>query len=202
MQKKRGHLKPDHAALYRIAEQQGGYFTAVQAGRIGFSHRLLWHHVRSGKLLRSTRGIYRLRRFPSTRFEDLYAAWLACGLKSAISHESALMVHDLSDVLPRETHLTVPRTASRRRRGMRLHTNRLRRKDIVRREGLQVTSVPRTIVDVAKAGLDENQIERAVRESLERGLTTRAELRARVKKSGGRAARLIRCLLEERRGRR
>ena len=60
---------------------------------------------------------YRLSRFPPSRFEDLFVAWLKCGPKSAISHESALAIYDLSDVLPAEVHITVPRTASRRRRG-------------------------------------------------------------------------------------
>jgi hypothetical protein len=29
-------------------------------------------------------------RFPSSRFEDLFVAWLKCGPRSAISHETAL----------------------------------------------------------------------------------------------------------------
>ena len=76
-------------------------------------------------------------------------AWLKCGPKSAISHESALALYDLSDVLPAEVHVTIPRTASRRRKGIRLHTNQLRPSDVAKREGLPVTSVPRTIADVA-----------------------------------------------------
>jgi len=80
-------------------------------------------------------------------------AWLKCGPKSAVSHESALALYDLSDVLPAGVHVTVPRTASRRRKGIRLHTSRLRPADVVKREGLPVTSVPRTIADVARAGL-------------------------------------------------
>lgn len=185
--------EPDQDALYRIAEQQGGYFTSVQAAQAKFSRKLLWHYQRTRKLLRVAHGVYRLAQFPASRFEDLFVAWLKGGPKSVISHESALAVYDLSDVIPSETHVTVPRTASRRRKGVRLHTNQLRERDVVKREGLPVTSVPRTIADVAKAGLSEDHVERAIREALQRGLTTKQDLLAEAKRRGGRAARLIKA---------
>lgn len=183
--------EPDQDALYRMAEPQGGYFTSAQAARTGFSRKLLWHYQKTQKFLRAAHGIYRLGRFPSSRFEDLFVAWLKCGPKSAISHESALALYDLSDVLPTEVHVTVPRTASRRRKGIRMHTNRLRPADIAKREGLPVTAVPRTIADVARAGLSEDHVTRAIREAVQRGLTTREALLAEAKRRGGRAERLI-----------
>ncbi len=184
---------PDHDALYQIAEQQAGYFTASQAARAGFSWERLTDYSKNGRFQRVAHGIYRLAQFPSSRFEDLFVAWLKCGLKSAISHESALAVYDLSDVLPGEVHVTVPRTASRRRKGIRLHTNRLRPADVVKREGLPVTSVPRTIADVARAGLSEDHVAGAIREALQRGLTTKQAIQAEASRRGGRAARLIKA---------
>lgn len=182
---------PDQGKLYGIAEPQGGYFTSAQAAGAGFSRKLLWHYQTTGKLIRVAHGIYRLAQFPSSRFEDLFVAWLKCGPKSAISHESALAVYDLSDMLPAEIHVTVPRTASRRRKGIRLHTNRLRPAEVVKREGLPVTSVPRTIADVARAALSEDHVARAIRDALERGLTTRQALLAEARRRAGRAALLI-----------
>lgn len=189
-------VEPDQDALYRIAEPQGGYFTSAEAAKSGFSRKLLWHYQKTRKFLRVAHGIYRLGRFPSSRFEDLFVAWLKCGPKSAISHESALALYDLSDVLPGEVHVTVPRTASRRRKGIRMHTNRLRPADIVKREGLPVTSVPRTIADVARAGLSEDHVAHAIGEALQRGLTTREALLSDAKRRGGRAERLIRAYSE------
>jgi hypothetical protein len=87
--------------------------------------------------------------------------------------------------------VTVPRTASRRRKGIRQHTGTLGKRDIKRREGLPVTSVPRTIADVARAGLSEDAIHAAIRQALERGLTDRVAFRAEARRRGGRAARLI-----------
>lgn len=72
-----------------------------------------------------------------------------------------------------------------------MHTNRLRSADIVKREGLPITSVPRTIADVARAGLSEDHVARAIRDALQRGLATRQALLVEAKRRGGRAARLI-----------
>jgi predicted transcriptional regulator of viral defense system len=193
MMKNKNREEPDQDELYRIAEPQGGYFTSAQGARTGFSRKLLWHYQKTHKFLRVAHGIYRLGRFPSSGFEDLFVAWLKCGPKSFISHESALALYDLSDVLPAEVHVTVPRTASRRRKGIRMHTNRLRPVDVVKREGLPVTSVPRTIGDVARTGLSEDHVARAIRDALQRGLTTRQALLAEARRRGGRAARLIRA---------
>jgi len=191
MRKNKKSSEPDQDKLYQIAEPQGGYFTSAQAAKSGFSRRLLWYYQKTHKFLRVAHGIYRLGRFPSSPFEDLFVAWLKCGPKSAISHESALALYDLSDVLPAEVHVTVPRTASRRREGIRMHTNRLCPGDIVKREGLPVTSVPRTIADVASAGLSEDHVARAIREAFQRGLATKEALLHQARRRGGRAKRLM-----------
>ena len=200
MATKKTRKEPDQDKLYRIAEPQGGYFTSAQAAQAGFSRKLLWYHQKTGKLLRTAHGVYRLEHFPASPFEDLFVAWLRCGPKSAISHQSALTVYDLSDVIPSETHVTVPRTASRRRAGIRLHTNRLHARDVVKREGVPVTSVPRTIADVARAGASEDHVAQAIRDALERGLTNRHALLTEARRRGGRGARLIKRYLISSRG--
>jgi hypothetical protein len=101
------------------------------------------------------------------------------------------MPHSVIDILPAEVPVTVPRTASRRRKGIRLHTDWLRPADVVKREGLPVTSVPRTIADVARAGLSEDHVARAIRDSLQGGLTAKQALLAEARRRRGRAARLI-----------
>lgn len=189
--------RPDHDRLYRIAEHQAGYFSTQQGASAGFSRERLVEYSKTGRFQRVARGIYRLAQFPPSRFEDLFVAWLRCGPRAAISHESALAVYDLSDVMSGEIHLTVPRTASRRREGIRQHTSPLRPEDIKRREGLPLTTVPRTIADVAKAGLAEELVRQAIHQALQRGLTTRPSLIEEAKRRGGRAAQLIRQALSK-----
>ena len=84
------------------------------AGR-GYSPALLSHHARSGRFLRERRGLYRLREYPSSPREEVTAAWLAARPEHAVvSHESALDLLDLSEIIPNVIHLTVPRS----RRGL------------------------------------------------------------------------------------
>lgn len=182
---------PDLDALYAIAEPKAGYFTASEAASAGYSRSLLAHHVRSGMLDRVQHGVYRLRRFPESPRADLIIAQLRAGEGAAISHESALEVYDLSDVLPGEVHVTVPRTASRRTRGVRLHTSPLRSEDVTIRDGITVTVVERTIADVARSGLLDALVLQAIEQALERGLTTPSRIGRFADLRGGRAKRLI-----------
>jgi predicted transcriptional regulator of viral defense system len=188
---------PDHAQLYHIAERSAGYFTAAQAEEAGFSPALLSHHVRGRRLERVARGVYRLRHFPASPREDLHVAHLRAGPSSAISHESALALYDLSDILPSEVHVTVPRTASRRRAGIRQHTNRISEDELTSREGLPVTTVGRTLADVARSGLSEDRVRQAMEEAVQRGLVSPEELRDIAAALGGRTARIVGRYLRE-----
>lgn len=183
--------KPDYDQLYEIAESQAGYFTSAQARKVGFSWERLSSNVKTGRFLRVAHGVYRLVQFPGSAFEDLFIAWLRTGPNSTISHESALLVYELSDVLPGEVHVIVPRTASRRRKGIRLHTNKLRSDEITAREGLPLTTVSRTIADVTVSGLAEEQVQQAFQEALSRGLVTKKELRIQAERRGGRAKQIV-----------
>jgi predicted transcriptional regulator of viral defense system len=188
--------QPDFNHLYRLAENQAGYFTAGQAHQAGFSWERLSAYTASGRLFRVQRGIYRLVQFPGSAYEDLFVAWLRAGLNSVISHESALYLYKLSDVLPGEVHVIMPRTGSRRRRGIRLHTNRITPGEVTWREGLPVTTPARTLMDLAASGLAEEQIRQAVFEALRQGLVSKEELLVMASQRGGRAERIIHQILE------
>ncbi len=191
----------DHDGLYRRAEAQAGYFTAQQAVNADMDRSTLRHHARpGGRYERVRRGLYRLRHFPSSAHEHVMAAWLPLrDAEAVVSHESALELHELSDVIPDAVHLSLPRSerGQRRRAGVRLHTlNRPPEKSEVREiAGLPVTSPERTIVDSLEAGAQPEQIEMAVHQALERGLTTPRRLRAAASTRPARVHRFIeRCL--------
>jgi predicted transcriptional regulator of viral defense system len=183
--------KPDYNRLYEFAEEQAGCFTASQAHEAGFSWERLTNSVKSGKFQRIAAGVYRLSQFPHHSHEDLFYTWLSVGPNSVISHESALAYYDLSDALPSEIHVIVPRTASRRRKNIRLHTNRLAPDEVITRGGLRVTTVARTISDVASSGLAEELVRQAIQEALRKGLVSKKELVSQAERRGGRAKRII-----------
>lgn len=191
-----------HDGLYRQAEAQAGYFTAQQAVNAGMDRSTLRHHARpGGRYERVRRGLYRLRHFPSSPYEHVMAAWLPLrNVGAVVSHESALELHGLSDVIPDGVHLSMPRSerGQRRRTGVRLHTlNRPPTKAEIRNvEGMPVTSPERTIVDSLEAGVQPDQIEMAIGQALERGLTTSRRL---TEAASGRSAR-VRKFVERRLG--
>jgi predicted transcriptional regulator of viral defense system len=196
-------VRPNHAQLFEVASEQSGYFTAAQAGTCGFSKPLLAHHARDGgRFIRVRHGLYRLREYPSSPREDVIAAWLAADRKVAVvSHESALDLLDLSDVVPDAVHLTVPRSRRYRRRtsGIAVHTTTrpLRAGDVVVRDGIRVTSAERSILDAAESGTAPEQIVIAVRQALERGMTTQSRLLASAQARSRRVERLVRDALQE-----
>jgi predicted transcriptional regulator of viral defense system len=186
---------PDHAILFGIASEQAGYFTTRQAHDAGFSSPLIRHHVRTGRFMHIARGLYRLRDYPSTPREEVLAAWLGLAPNAVVSHESALDILGLSDVIPDAIHLTVPRAfrKSSSRPGVTVHTTirPVRPSDIVTRDGVRLTNAARTIADVAEAGMAPDQVERAVRSAVERGLATPRQLRAAVSSRGRRVQNLV-----------
>lgn len=193
--------RPDSEALFATATEQAGYFTAAQARAAGYSWPLLSYHAKRGRFVRVARGLYRLRDYPSSPREELIAAWLRLAPDAAISHDSALDVLDLSDIIPGSIHLTVPRARRRlaRQSGVSTHTTTrpLGSADVFTREGLRMTTPARTIVDVAESGAAPEQVIEAIRQAIERGLTTPARLRAAARSRGSRIRSLIeRALLD------
>jgi predicted transcriptional regulator of viral defense system len=170
---------PDRSALYELAAGQEGYFTTRQAEAVGYSRPLLDHHLKSGRIRRARRGVYRLVEFPSGEHEDLVVAWLWSDRAGVFSHDTALALHNLSDALPAHLHLTLPASWSKRRlrvpEGARVHFA-----DVPERErgwsgAVPVTSPPRTIRDCAADHLPPDILAQAVRDGTARGLFTAAE---------------------------
>jgi predicted transcriptional regulator of viral defense system len=188
----------DHDGLYRLAESQAGYFTAQDAIAAGMDRSTLRHHARpGGRYERVRRGLYRLRHFPSSPHEHVVAGWL--GLRSAgavVSHESALELHDLSDVIPAVVHISIPRAkrGQRPRPGVRFHTLEQApgRSEVTTVHGVPVTTPERSIVDSLEAGTQPEQVEMAIRQALDRGLTTPRRLR---RAADGRSSR-VRAFIE------
>lgn len=192
---------PDAQGLFAQATDQAGYFTSAQARAYGYSRQLLSYHAERGRFIRLRRGLYRMRDYPSSQYEEVMAAWLAVGKDQAVvSHESALDLLGLSDVLPDRVHLTVPRS----RRGIAvpsgaiLHTTMqaLPPNDTMTWNGMRVTVPTRSILDAAEYGAGPEQIVMAIRQATERGLILPDTLRGKARDYGARVARLADIALD------
>lgn len=172
--------KPSWDALYELAVGQEGLFSTQQAKTVGYSKQMLAHFVRSGRLLRVRRGIYRLVHFPPGDHEDLVVVWLWSEQVGLISHQTALALHQLSDVLPAKIHLTVPARWMKRRlrvpEGVVLHYGDVAESDRAWASSVPVTSPARTVIDCAQAGVAPDLIVQAIDDGVARGLFTEKAL--------------------------
>ena len=96
------------------------------------------------------------------------------------SHQTALSLHDLSDIMPAKLHMTVPRSFRRNSeipRVLVLHFADLRQGDVGVAHGVRVTRPMRTILDVLAGGeMPLTTLRQALREGLQRGLIRRSEI--------------------------
>ncbi len=94
------------------------------------------------------------------------------------SHETALALLGLSDIIPATVHLTIPETSRLRARpGVTLHRSRHgATADRVFRDGLWVSTARRALLDAARAGADPDQLVAAAHDARARAMLTLADL--------------------------
>lgn len=174
--------KPAWQALYDVAAAQEGLFTTRQAAAAGYSPPLLAHHQKAGRIVRVRRSIYRLVHFPPGDHEDLVAAWLWTDAQGVMSHQTALSLHGLSDVLPARVHLTLPLAWQHRRlrvpEGLILHHAPVLLDERTWVTAVPITSVRRTLTDCAVDGLSPDVLRQAAQQAVRSGLVTKPELKA------------------------
>jgi predicted transcriptional regulator of viral defense system len=176
----RGRASPDWDDLYSVAAPQAGLFSLRQAVEAGYSPPLLEYHVGRGRVARVGRGVFRLVHFPASDEEDLVALWLWSERRGVFSHETALRLHELSDVLPAVTHLTLPKEVETRRRrvpaGVELHYQNVNKGDVTWKGPVPLTTALRTVLDCKQAAAAPDILRQATRQGLRRGLFTREAL--------------------------
>jgi hypothetical protein len=177
--------------LWHIAEQQEGYFTSTQANDCGFMRSNFHRYVNSGKWLKSKiRGIYRLSHYPSSSSEE-FAFWTlwSCNKKGSpqgvVSHETALSIHELSDVAPTKIHMSVPKKFRKREIPTNLclhYVNEIPKSDIEFRQGYSITTPYKTLADLITA--NQTQLEQismalldyAIQNCIAEGFTTISQI--------------------------
>ena len=169
--------------LYELAEGQGGYFTAADARTFGYDYPHQHFHVKRGNWIRVDHGIYRLKRFPAAKHEDLVRWWLWSRKKGVISHETAAAVYELGDLLPARVHLIVP-VGFRKKpvRAVVLHKATLDPSEVNQQDGFPITSPLRTVIDLAKAHLDPERLSAVVKDAVRKGLVRPGDLLATLSK--------------------
>lgn len=182
----RRSARESYRSLLAIAECQQGLFTAKQAGEAGYSDAARVYQVKCGNWIREIRGVYQLAAYPNMDRPDLvlWSLW-SRGVddlpRGVYSHQTALSIHELSDLQPAKLHMTVPRKFRRRSRIpaiLVLHWQDLTKADVMEMEGYRVTRPLRAIVDLLQSEeVHPGILGEAVKEGLGKGLITIREIR-------------------------
>jgi very-short-patch-repair endonuclease len=161
----------------------------------GLSRKFVETHVRSGHLLPLHPGVYAVGHARLRREGHWLAAVLAVGPGAALSHRDAAGLHDLRPANHRLIDVT---TTADRRSTVRIRVHRTRSldvQDITTVQGIPVTTVARTLVDLAGT-VPRDHLARAVKEAERRHAFDLRAIEATLARTRGRRGRGHRALRE------
>ena len=161
----KGTKAPADARLARLATRQHGVVSRRQLETLGLGRGAIANRVRSGRLHVVHRGVFAVGLPTLSRDGAFMAAVLAGGEGAVLSHRSAAELWGLLAGQGRLIDITVRGQAGRRDRRIRVHRNALAADEVATMDGIPVTSVGRTLVDIAA----ERRVE-AARERLLAGI--------------------------------
>lgn len=150
--KGRPRLRERERALARLASRQHGIVSIRQLEqRLGFSHQAVLRAVASGRLHRIYRGVYAVGHTELSRRGECLAAVLAIGSGALLSYYSAGWLWGLwsGSPAPFEVTASVPRHHRPPKGVVRHRARNLVEEDRALVDGIPVTSVARTLLDLA-----------------------------------------------------
>jgi hypothetical protein len=162
----------DAEALLALVKRQHGTVSRRQLRRHGLSGTMIARWLQARRLHRIHHHVYAVGHTALPLEGRLWAALLYAGPGAILSHMTAGWAWGLIDVGPRRIHVT---TAGRRSSLPDVRVHQSRKVDPVEHRGLPVTSVPRTLLDLAGV-LSARQLRRALAEADYRGLLDPAEV--------------------------
>ena len=130
--------------------QQDGVITLAQAALCDLSDSAVNRRVRSGRWRRCAPGVYFVDDRPFTAAARVRAAVWGYGGRAAASGLAAAWWHGVTERPPDIVEITLPRNShGRSREGTRIRRRDLKPADIVESRGLQVTSLPLSVIEAA-----------------------------------------------------
>ena len=187
--------------LASSARDQRGLFTLAQALASGFSERAIESRATSGMYETIHPGVFGVAGSEATWEREVLAAVLSATGPAAASHRTAAYLLGLTSRKPPVVEVITSRHRRVKRRDFMVHESKdLVVSDILRVDGLPVTSAVRTVVDLG-ATAAPSFVERCLDTGLRKKLFTAWEVRrfiARVAKPGRTGVGTIRPLVEER----
>lgn len=162
------------AAIIALARAQHGLVHARQLRALRLDSRAIRRRVARKWLIDRGDGLFQVGPIAGPLAREM-AAQLRYGEHSSVSDETAAVVWELRERRPgARVHLTLPRSASKRR-GVKLHRRALTPGEWLVQDGLRVTTPARTIADLSGT-LADVQLQRIIEEAQRRRLATAEDL--------------------------
>lgn len=162
--------------LLTVATGQYGYVTTADARALGIEPDRLRTMARRGTIEAIAHGLYRIPAVPKTALDQYMEATLWPRGGGVLSHDTALMLHELCDVNPVMVHVTV-RADLRVTRAIpaayRLHRRHLLQTERTQHAGIAIVTPVRAIREAMDSGLDSHLIDQAIDTAHRRGLIGR-----------------------------
>lgn len=149
--------------IARLAERQHGVVSRRQLLALGLGRGAISDRVRRGLLHPLHRGVYAVGHTALPRLGGVMAGVLAIGPDTVASHRDAAALYGIRRNGRDRIEVTVPRKV-RSRRGIEVHHAALPSDEVTVTDGIPVTTVPRTLLDLAGV-IDRRQLERAIHEA-------------------------------------
>jgi very-short-patch-repair endonuclease len=170
--------------------------TLAQLEACGLSRHRVHHRVMAGQLQRLWRGVYAFGHSELRLEGRLLGAVFACGPGAALGCRSAAGQWGILATSRRTIDVTVATRGGRpKRRGIDLHcVRRLDERDVTRLDGIPVTTVARTLVDLCSV-VPDRMIERALEQSYVLRLIAPGSIEDALERAVGRRTAALRRLL-------
>jgi very-short-patch-repair endonuclease len=158
------HQGPPDLAVQRLASTQHGVVAQSQLIDLGLTPQAIYRRRLRGNLIALHRGVYAVGHIALTARSRELAAVLACGPEAMLSHRSAAALWGLRRTSSPRIEVTAPR-GRKPRDGIVVHRSRvLEEEDRALMDAIPITSVARTLVDLADV-LQPSSLEKAVNEA-------------------------------------
>ncbi|HWD74049.1 MAG TPA: type IV toxin-antitoxin system AbiEi family antitoxin domain-containing protein [Solirubrobacteraceae bacterium] len=150
MQVKVEYRPPDDTRLAERAAGQHGVVSRGQLRELEYSEAAIKTRIATGRLHRIHRGVYAVGHTKLTLRGRWMAAVLACGDGAVLSHQDAAALHGLRRAGSGRIHVTS--TSRHNIKGILCHGARqLDPNDVTTIDGIPVTTLERTLLDVAES---------------------------------------------------
>lgn len=173
-----------HQRLAELAARQHGVVSSRQLLELGYSRGAISRAAAAGRLHPLHRGAYAVGHARLTAHGRCLASVLACGSDALLSHRAAAWLWGLLSDAPGKTiDVTVPGRGHRRRGIDVHHAPGLGDLDRAMCEGIPVTAVPRTLLDLA--AVTPRRLPRTLERSDQLGLFDLRAVEAVLDRCGG-----------------